>query len=124
MKIVYLSVVGNTRKFVNKFDYDSFELKPNSPIVDINEPFIMILPTYEPEVVDIAYDFMYAGNNTNFCKGVCGGGNRNFGEKLYGYTARDFSKYFDVPLLMLFEFTGSINDVNKLKEIVQKIERA
>lgn len=119
MKVAYFTLTGQTKKFVNKLPYDNIEIKPENPFVELSEEFILVVPSYEVDVTDVLWDFMDV--NKELCKGVCGGGNRNFAE-LFGFTAKDIASDYDVPLLMLFEFQGSKNDVKKFEEVVCKIE--
>ena len=121
MKIIYMSVIGNTRRFVEKLEMDSLELSEVNAFSEIDENFIMIAPTYAIEMTDILNDFLETGDNLSYCQGVIGAGNRNFSE-LYCFTAEDIALDYDVPLLYRFEFQGSDNDVKKVKEIVTEIE--
>lgn len=120
MLMVYMSLTGQTRKFVNKFDWDHLELTPDNAFTEVDEPFIMIAPSYEREVTDILFDFIETGNNLAYFKGVAGGGNRNF-NTLFCFTAKDIARDYNVPLLHMFEFQGSDNDVNIMKEQVNQI---
>lgn len=120
MLVVYLSITGQTRKFVKKLDWPSIELKPDMMMVEVNEPYILIAPTYEREVTDLLWEFVETGNNRAYLKGVAGGGNLNF-NTLYCFTAKDLSHDFNVPILLMFEFQGRLNDVEKLKEEVAKL---
>lgn len=120
MLVVYLSITGQTRKFVNKLDYPLLEITPDSVYTEVHEPYIVVAPTYEKEATDILNEFIETGNNLHYLKGVAGGGNRNF-NTLFGFTAKDLARDYQVPLLHLFEFQGSNNDVQKLKEQVENI---
>lgn len=122
MLLVYMTVTGQTRKFIRKVDYPTLELSPVNPFVEVDEDFILIAPTYEKEVTDILWDFMDTSSNAKHCKGVFGGGNRNFAE-LFGFTAKDIARDYNVPLLHLFEFQGSKNDVLKLREEVERLAK-
>lgn len=117
MKIVYLSLTGQTRKFVQKLDMDLLEITPTNPYIFIQEPFIVVVPTYDIEATEIMNDFIETGDNLSYFKGVAGGGNLNFG-KLFVFTAKDLAKKYDVPLLHAFEFQGNEEDVRKLKKAV------
>ncbi len=57
----------------------------------------------------------------NFLVGVAGGGNRNFAE-LFVYTAKDIARDYHVPLLYSFEFSGTDEDVETFKKVVEEIE--
>ena len=120
MKVVYLSLTGQTRKFVKKLGMDALEITLNNAFQEIYEPFIVIVPTYEKEATDVILDFLETGNNKAYFKGVCGGGNRNF-NTLFCFTAKDIAEEYNVPLLHCFEFQGSEYDVNYVKEKVREI---
>lgn len=123
MKIVYFSLTGQTRKFVQKLDMDLLELNPTNPFVSINEPFVIVAPTYEKEATEILNDFIETADNKQYFKGVAGGGNLNFGQ-LFVFTAKDLAKDYDVPLLHTFEFQGNDEDVKKLKKAVNDLGKA
>ena len=76
--VVYLSITGQTRKFVHKLDYPLLEITPNSVFTEVQEPYIVVVPTYEKEATEIVNEFIEVGNNRHYFKGVAGGGNRNF----------------------------------------------
>ncbi|MGX7394759.1 class Ib ribonucleoside-diphosphate reductase assembly flavoprotein NrdI [Carnobacterium mobile] len=120
MKVVYLSLTGQTRKFVQKLDMDLLEITPTNPYLSIHEPFIVVVPTYEVEATEIINDFIETGENQNYFKGVAGGGNLNFGN-LFVFTAKDLAKEYNVPLLHTFEFQGNDEDVQKLKKAVKDL---
>src|SRR5699024_5255671 len=90
MKIIYMSVIGNTRRFVEKLEMDSLELSEVNAFSEIDENFIMIAPTYAIEMTDILNDFLETGDNLSYCQCVIGAGNRNFNE-LYCFTAEDIA---------------------------------
>ncbi|MGX7349592.1 class Ib ribonucleoside-diphosphate reductase assembly flavoprotein NrdI [Dolosicoccus paucivorans] len=120
MLVVYMTMTGQTRRFVNKLDLPSLEITQENMYTEINKPFIIIVPTYQGEATDIMYDLLETGNNAAYFKGVAGGGNLNFGT-LFCYTAKDIARDFNVPLLHMFEFQGNDKDVKIIKEKVQEI---
>lgn len=119
--IVFMSLIGNTRKYVHKVEAKNLEITiENSLEAIVEEPFILVAPTYAEETTDILWDFLENEINRSFCKGIFGAGNRNFAE-LFCYTAKNLSKEFNLPLLHLFEFQGSPQDVDQLKKELEKI---
>jgi protein involved in ribonucleotide reduction len=120
MKIVYMSLTGQTKKFVHKLEMDLLEITPTNPYIFIEEPFIAVVPTYEIEATEIMNDFIETGSNLSYFKGVAGGGNLNFG-KLFAFTAKDLAERYEVPLLHTFEFQGNEEDVRKLKRAVKEL---
>lgn len=121
MKVVFISLTGQTRKFVKKLNMDLLELSATNPFQIVNEPYIIVAPTYEKEVTEILNDFIETAENKYFLKGVAGGGNLNFG-KLFVFTAKDLAIDYDVPLLHSFEFQGNKEDVKLLKKAVDQID--
>lgn len=125
-KIVYFSQTGQTRKFVEKIpNTEIIEITPDDFEMEVTEPFILVMPSYEtnvhPIVIDTAADFLETADNVDYCKGLFGGGNRNFAE-LFCITAKTLSKEYDLPLLHEFEFQGSPLDVKKMEEELTNIE--
>ena len=50
MKIVYLSLTGKTRQFVQKIGWDFIEISKKNPVIQMKEPYIVITPTYGEQV--------------------------------------------------------------------------
>lgn len=122
MKIVYFSVTGQTKRFVKKLSLkDTYEIDPIDPEIEVGEPFVLIVPTYEKDITEPVTDFLYYGSNQEQLQGVAGTGNRNFAQ-LFVFTAKDISKEFKVPLLYTFEFNGTTKDVTNFEKAVKKIE--
>ena len=109
MKLVYFSVTGQTRRFIKKLDLPAYE------------PFILVIPTYDAEITEVVNDFLDYKSNQELLVGVAGGGNRNFAE-LFVYTAKDIARDYHVPLLYSFEFSGTDEDVETFKKVVEEIE--
>lgn len=120
MKVVYFSLTGNVRRFVSKLNLPSLEIQPSNPFINMEEEFVFIVPAYEREVTEIAWDFMESGQNVSLCKGIIGSGNINF-DNLYIYTAKDLSKDFCVPLLDAFELFGTEKDIERIRGILSEI---
>lgn len=121
MKIVYFSVTGQTRRFIKKLDLPAYEIEPANPFFEINEPFVLVVPTYDIEITEVVNDFLDHKSNKENLLGVAGGGNRNFAE-LFVYTAKDIARDYHVPLLFSFEFSGTNEDVESFKKVVSEIE--
>lgn len=121
MKIVYFSVTGQTRRFIKKLDLPAYEIEPANPFFKINEPFVLVVPTYEIEITEAVNDFLDFEDNAQNLQGVAGGGNRNFAD-LFIFTAKDIARDYHVPLLYAFEFSGTDEDVKNFKKVVNEIE--
>jgi len=124
-KIVYFSQTGQTRKYVEKIKTcENIEITPEYCEIELEEPFILVMPSYEsyvhPIVIDTAADFLETSKNRSYCRGIFGGGNRNFGQ-LFCITANTLSKEYQIPVLHEFEFQGSRLDAEKMEEEMEKI---
>lgn len=120
MNIIYISLTGQTRKFVHKLnDVKATEIKKNQ-YFEINEPYIVILPTYDYQITCIIDEFIDFKNNRHYLKGVCGSGNLNFNE-LFCFSAKELAEKYHVPLIHLFEFSGNEHDVRTIENEVNRI---
>lgn len=96
---------------------------PHIPVV--NEPFVLITPTYgggvELEGVKtqtVPYQvkkFLAEGDNSSYMLGVIAGGAINFGHH-YGRAGDLISSRFGVPMLYRFELKGTDFDVTTCRE--------
>lgn len=117
--LAFFSQTGQTRKFVQKFDHlNHYEITPDDPFHEMEEDFILVVPTYQGGLTDPVNDFLETGDNIDRCLGIFGGGNRNFAQ-LFCFTAEDLSEEYGIPLLHKFEFQGTENDVQKLEETIK-----
>jgi protein involved in ribonucleotide reduction len=120
MLIVYLSLSGNIRKFVRQIGMKSIELSYANPLTEVNEDYVIIMPSYDDEITDTVSEFIDYKNNVSHLKGVVGSGNKNFGKEGYCFNARQISEKYNSPLLFKFEFSGTEDDVVKFKKEVQQ----
>ena len=122
MKIVYFSVTGQTKRFAAKLaSYETLEIDPTAELV-MKEPYVLVVPTYEAELIAPVVDFLETGENHKFLVGVSGSGNRNFAE-LFVFSAKEIAKKYGVPLIYAFEFSGTKEDVDNFEEGVRELER-
>lgn len=124
--VVYYSVSGKTRRFVSRISdkHNVIELGYD-PFIQMTEPFICVVPSYEqhvfPDVYDSFEDFFMTGNNVGLCKGLFAAGNRNFAE-LFGVTANELRDEFGLDILHYFEFQGSDYDLEKIEKELDNID--
>lgn len=127
LNVVYFSLTGNTQNFIDKFknSYSGnlFDIKfiniTDDCYQEVDSPYILIAPTYEPEVTYIANEFIETNHIDLLC-GFIGGGNKNFAED-YIYTAKNLADKYDKPVLMDFEFSGTDKDVEDLLYLIHDI---
>lgn len=118
--IAYYSVTGQTRRFIDKTGLDAYEINDADPFYEMGRPFILLVPSYDDDMMDSVIDFLgYKSNHQNI-KGVVGTGNRNF-NSLFNHTGRDIAKGLRIPMLYEFEFNGTSYDVEEFKKVVKTI---
>ncbi|MGE6259244.1 ribonucleotide reductase stimulatory protein [Heyndrickxia sporothermodurans] len=120
MLIVYLSLTGNVKKFVDKLNMTSMELSYTNPLIEVSEDFIVIVPSYDEEITTTISMFVDYKNNETFLKGFAGSGSINY-DKQFCFNAKDLAIRYSKPLLHTFEFSGTNNDVKKLIEEVNRL---
>lgn len=119
-----MTVTGNVESFIRRVGMDSIELSPTNPEVEINEDYIIVVPTYEGELNDDISEFIEYKNNFKHLVGFAGSGNINFGDDLYCINARELSYIYDTPVIFKFEFEGTEKDIANFKKEVEKVEVA
>lgn len=118
IKFVFFSLIGNTRRLVNKFAYENFEIHDGNADIKVDFKFVLFVPTYEKDVTYVADDFLEI--NAENCLGIVGCGNLNFND-LYCFTAKNLSSQFNIPIIRLVEYSGSHIDVEYIKGAVEEI---
>ena len=128
MLIVYFSsATGNTHKFVSKLGFPSarIPLRKNEPPLEVNEPYVLVCPTYgggvsiaggDPRPVPVqVIRFLNNPHNRGLLRAVIAGGNANF--------STDFGKAGDliaaktgVPYVYRFELMGTDEDVRLVRQ--------
>lgn len=135
MKLVYFSLTGQTRRFIEKLTFkfreSAIEITPDEPDIEMTEPFLLITPSYaeetpsvqhSQEVMDPVFEFMEWGLNVAFCKGIIGTGNKNFAG-IYIFTAKELSAKYQIPILYDFEFNGTPTDVAQVEKILTALSK-
>ncbi|PLR75408.1 class Ib ribonucleoside-diphosphate reductase assembly flavoprotein NrdI [Bacillus sp. V3-13] len=123
MLVVYLSLTGNVRSFVQQVGMESIELNYANPLIRVNEEYIVIAPTYDDDITEVISSFIEYGNNIDFLRGFVGSGNKNF-DNSYCFNAVDLAKKYHKPLIFKFEFSGTDKEKKQFKKEVLKIEES
>ncbi|MDR2465636.1 MAG: class Ib ribonucleoside-diphosphate reductase assembly flavoprotein NrdI [Streptococcaceae bacterium] len=118
MQIAFYSVTGQVRRFVQKLGMPSIEVTSDCVI---SEPFLLIIPTYDSNMLEPVFDFLEDPTNQENCRGIVGSGNRNFAD-LFIFTAKDLSNEYGIPIVHAFEFSGTDQDVETIKKVVKSLE--
>lgn len=124
MLLVYMTVTGNVLDFVEETGFDTYELNPSKTPIEVNEDYIIVIPTYVGYINDDVSRFVEYGNNLEHLVGFVGSGNLNFGDDLFCINARELSAKYGKPLIMKIEYFGTEEDIIKFRKEVEKIENA
>ncbi|MGE9752849.1 class Ib ribonucleoside-diphosphate reductase assembly flavoprotein NrdI [Bacillus inaquosorum] len=122
MIITYESKTGNVRRFVkalqHKLDIEAIEITDDTII---NQEFIHITYTIGfGEVSERTLSFIK--KNKNKIRGVAVSGNKVWGDN-YGLAGDKLSAKFHTPLLLKFELSGTKQDLQKIIQEVQLIDK-
>ncbi|MGM9987389.1 MAG: class Ib ribonucleoside-diphosphate reductase assembly flavoprotein NrdI [Bacillaceae bacterium] len=113
MLVVYDSLTGNVKRFVNKLKMDTVKIDEN---LELEQEFVLITYTTGfgnvPERVDT-----FLKKNHSLLKGVSASGNRNWGD-LFAGSADKIASTYNVPIISKFELAGTTKDVQAFKERV------
>ncbi|WP_429949528.1 class Ib ribonucleoside-diphosphate reductase assembly flavoprotein NrdI [Enterococcus sp. AZ101] len=131
MKILYISISGNTRSFVKRLaeyaskqyaiQIDVQEIHENSVFEDEESSFFTFVPTYlvggngldngDTEILtDTMREYLDFHENFRYCLGVVGSGNKNFNHQ-YCLTAKQYAQKFNFPFLADYELRGTQEDI-------------
>lgn len=143
MNLLYISISGNTRAFVNRLQtyaadqatentWSIKEIHDNSPLAAETQPYVAFVPTYleggngvdngDQEILtETLRDYIDFGDNAKHCLGVIGSGNKNFNYQ-YCLTAKQYAAQFNVPFLADFELRGTNQDIERIYQVLQEIE--
>ncbi|MBO0469428.1 class Ib ribonucleoside-diphosphate reductase assembly flavoprotein NrdI [Enterococcus sp. DIV0242_7C1] len=143
MKILYISISGNTRSFVKRLvDYADTqhnvqinvqEIHENSTFENETEPFFTFVPTYldggngvdngDTEILtETMREYLDYHDNYRYCLGVVGSGNKNFNHQ-YCLTAKQYAEKFDFPFLADYELRGTQEDIEHVYRILADIAK-
>jgi len=122
--IVYFSSVSNyTHRFVEKLDLPSLRIPLNGELVIPNYKFVLLTPSYgaggKGYVPKQVVKFLNNEDNRKNLRGVIASGNTNFGED-FCKAGHIISEKCEVPLLYRFELMGLNEDVEIVKEGLNK----
>ena len=122
VKIAFYTITGQTQRFINKTDLDAHKIEDAHPQHQMNDKYILILPSYQDFMMDSVVDFLTYKDNKENLLGLIGCGNRNFND-LFAQTAKKISVTLHVPILYLLELSGNSTDVKNVRQIVQEVSK-
>lgn len=118
-----MTVTGNVRDFVERTGMDSEELNPSNPYIEVDEDYIIVVPSYVGYLNADIVDFIEHKDNKSHLLGFVGSGNRNFGED-FCWNAVQLAEIYSKPLIFKFEVSGTDEDIEDFKKEVYNIEVA
>lgn len=120
--VYFSSATGNTERFVKKLGFPSerIPLLPKDGFLNVNEPFVLVTPTYgggkiKGAVPKQVIKFLNDETNRSQCVGVISSGNTNFGTA-YCLAGDIIAAKLKVPHMYRFELLGTHEDVTKVQE--------
>lgn len=132
MIIVYFTTnSGNVGRFAEKITKFETVRIPQSveeaKNFTVAEEFVLIVPTYlgggddkEPKVRSQIIHFLNNESNRQKLRGVIGSGNTNYGE-FFCRSAKIVASKCRVPLLHMFEISGTPEDVDDIEKKVSSL---
>jgi protein involved in ribonucleotide reduction len=126
--LVYFSSVSeNTHRFVQKLGVPTTRI-PLHGRIEVDEPFVLVLPTYgggrvTPDSSDVqaggyvpkqVIAFLNNEHNRALLRGVIAAGNNNFGAE-FAYAGDVVARKCGVPYLYRFELMGTPEDVEAVR---------
>jgi len=118
VKIAFYTITGQTQRFINKTGLDAHRIEDAHPQYQMNDKYILILPSYQDFMMDSVVDFLTYKDNKENLLGLIGCGNRNFAQ-----TAKKISVTLHVPILYLLELSGNSTDVKNVRQIVKEARK-
>ena len=123
VKIAFYTITGQTQRFIDKTGLDAHRIEDAHPQYQMNDKYILILPSYQDFMMDSVVDFLTYKNNKKNLIGLIGCGNRNFND-LFAQTAKKISVTLHVPILYLLELSGNSEDVVNVRQIIEQLSQS
>lgn len=127
--VYFSSVSNNTHRFVLKLGVESLRIPVERTEEEllVSRDYLLICPTYSGggehtsgAVPKQVIHFLNKIENRSHCRGIIAGGNTNFGNT-YGLAGSVLAKKLNVPHLYTFEISGTIEDVERIKQIFARM---
>lgn len=148
MKLLFISISGNTRAFANKlvaYAQAQNEADTNAPLITLEEvsdamqlegettPYFAMVPTYldggngidngvKELMTNALGEYLEEPGNGELCLGIIGSGNKNFNEQ-YCLTARRYADNIDAPFIADYELRGTEADAKRIYTIMREVAK-
>ncbi|MFT4021480.1 MAG: class Ib ribonucleoside-diphosphate reductase assembly flavoprotein NrdI [Acinetobacter sp.] len=125
--LVYFSSKSeNVHRFVQKLGLPALRIplhEQDQPLM-VNEPYILISPTYggggvKGAVPKPVIHFLNQPDNRRLIRGVIASGNTNFGEA-FCLASKIIAQKCNVPVLYNFELLGTPEDIERVRQGVRE----
>lgn len=128
--VYFSSVSGNTARFIEKLGKRAVRipLRPTDPPLHIDEPFVLVTPTYgggagrgveKGAVPKQVIRFLNEERNRRNIRGVIAAGNTNFGDA-FCFAGDIIARKCGVPHLYRLEVFGTPDDVERVNEGLER----
>ncbi|MCE4955868.1 class Ib ribonucleoside-diphosphate reductase assembly flavoprotein NrdI [Macrococcoides caseolyticum] len=118
MLIIYYSLTGNVRRFIEKSKQPHTLPLESALTTEIQEPFILVTGTIGfGQVPDAVSQFLMKYHHHLYA--VVASGNRNWGQN-FAKAGDIISATYHVPLLMKFELHGNMRDIELFNKKVEE----
>lgn len=145
INILYASIEGNTKAFINKIkDYakdknvkiNAYEINDMTELPDVDyevSDYFIFVPTYldggngidngvKELMTNSLGEYIEDLDNGKHCLGIVGSGNRNFNQQ-FCLTARRYAAKFNSMLLDEYELRGTNEDVKRIyNDMIEALE--
>ncbi|ETO40726.1 Ribonucleotide reduction protein NrdI [Fructilactobacillus florum 8D] len=139
IRILFISIEGNTRSFVNhlvSYAEQQHQIHPTQPLITATEisdqtdlqaehqPYFVFVPTYldggngidngvKELMTNSMGEYLDFQENAQYCQGIIGSGNKNFNAQ-YCLTAKRYARKFQVPFIADYELRGNHDDLERI----------
>ena len=139
LRILFISIEGNTRNFVENLtayaakqhaqnaeapEITATEISEASDLTAETQPYFCFVPTYldggngidngvKELMTNVLGEYIGYGDNAQHLIGVVGSGNRNFNEQ-YCLTAKRYAEKFNAPFIANYELRGVPRDEQRV----------
>ena len=117
MKIAYASRTGNVESIVQSLGIDSLRIDPGNET--LSEDYVLFTYTDGYGDVPAEVETFLVANSMNL-KGVVVSGDQGYGDA-YCLAGDKIAETYDVPCLYKVENSGTDEDTNAIKEILEKM---